>query len=159
MAKDDNSIAKLTIRTLGNPVDALKAMGEKDHRLVLGTICGEAVGISRRASADGERVDEGLKGIFEAVSTNKEIGTKVSSSFFAPAGMAENFLSIFRKDGAPSSLLIGLEVAIVRAANSSGYTHEVTPLVADTNSVDTLALARTKMAEAIAERNSKAKKK
>lgn len=159
MATEDNKIAKINQRTLGDPLVALKAMAENEQRFVMGTIYGEAAGISRRTTADGEGTQEGLKGAFESVSYDPKIGTKTSAVMYVPPGMAENFLGVFRKENAPSSMLVGMEVAITRAKNPQGFQWEITPLVADLNAVDPLALARAAMEKAVAERAKTSKKK
>lgn len=160
MTEVKKPIAKINQRSLGDPGAALKAMAETDQRFVMGTIYGEASGIATRSTADGEGRQEGLKGAFECVSYDPKIGTDTSSVMFVPPGMADNFIGVFRKkEGAPASMLVGMEVAITRAKNPQGFQWEITPLVADMNAVDPLALAREAMAKAVAERAKMSKRK
>lgn len=140
-------VAKLSQRSCGDPRKAIVNLPEAETRKYMGSIIGEAVGIARRTSPDGEKVHEGLKGAFEA--TSSETGEVTSSAtLYLPEGMAESFLGIFRKDNPPASMLIGLDVGIIRASNPQGYSWELTPQLADTDTVDPLKLAREKFAAA-----------
>lgn len=149
-------VSKLTARSLGDPRKVVVNAPESETRWLHGTIIGEATGISKRTAADGEKIHEGLQGVFEGVPVDPAGQTVRSSVLYFPEGMAENFLKVFRPADnytPPNAMQIGVEVYLFRAKNPQGYSWELVPLVAAVDASDPLEIVRKKIADQRAAEN------
>lgn len=142
-------VAKVSQRSLGNPQMLIADEKNKnENKFFLGTIIGNASGISRRTSPDGEKVHEGLKGTFETIPNSKDVEPVSSGTLYLPEGMVENFLAPFRGEKPPTAVDIAIEVYVVRAKNPQGYSWELNPLIAQESENDPLKSVREKLAKA-----------
>lgn len=146
-------ISKINPRTLGDPTAFLSGDTKPpatEKRWLFGTIFGEAVGPSKRTSPDGETVQEGLQGTFEAASALKDGKVSQSSVLYLPGGGADRFLKIFRpaKDQpVPSAVYIGIDVYVIRADNADGYEWELVPILVEVEAAQPLEIVRKKIAD------------
>lgn len=142
-----NMVSKLSVRSLGDPRKVIVNAPENETRWLHGTIIGEASGISKRTSPDGEKIHEGLAGVFEAIPTDAANEAQTSGVLYLPEGMAENFIKPFRGDNALSAMQLAIEVYVVRAKNPQGYSWELKPLLAEEGGHDPLVALKAKLGD------------
>jgi len=140
-------VAKLSTRSLGDPRKVVVNAPETENRWMMGTLIGKADGLSKRTSPDGEKVHEGLKGVFAAIPSDPKGEEQQSAVLYLPEGMAENFLAPFRGANPVAAMNIGIEVYIMRAKNPQGYSWELKPILAAEAKDDPLAELRKAIAD------------
>lgn len=118
--------SKVVIKDLCNPKKIIANMPDSTNSTVVGIVYGTATDINVRASADGLKTYEGLKGTFEAVPSDKAAEATQSSICYLPEfaqPLVSDMLKEVDEDGerVNHNVKFGFEVSIERATNPQGY--------------------------------------
>lgn len=125
--------SKVVVKDLCNPKKVSSNMPESVSTVVVGTIYGTCNDINVRASADGLKEFEGLKGTFEAVPADKAIEPTQSSICYLPEfaqPLVRDVVMALDADGnrVNKAVKFGFEVSIERATNPQGYSWALRPI-------------------------------